>query len=71
MVRILFDILKEKADFFFNDVPVKGPTTRYADQELYPGIRRFVLEHLENLDAVLFNMELAGVSISGPKSTWC
>ena len=31
MARILFDIPKEKADFFFNDVPVKGPTTRYAN----------------------------------------
>ena len=67
----MFDISKDVADFFFDDVPVKGPSTRYDDQESAPGIRRFVLKHLENLDAVLFNMELAGASINAAKSQWC
>ena len=29
------------------------------------------MEHIENLDAVLFNFELAGVAVNAVKTQWC
>ena len=53
---------------FMDDVPVKGPRTRYNDEFARPGIRRFVLEHLQNLDKTLYLLELAGARVSAEKS---
>jgi hypothetical protein len=69
--RILIGLMPERADAFFDDVTVKGPITRYEEAEVFPGIRRFVLEHLENIDATLLAFELAGACASGVKSKWC
>lgn len=69
--RILYDIIPGKCEPFFDDVGVKGPVTRYNDQEVAPGVRQFILEHIENIDAVLLNFELAGATASGIKSEWC
>lgn len=69
--RMLFDVAPEKCTGFFDDVAITGPTDRFDDEEVAPGIRRFVLEHLENIDAVLLNFELAGATASAEKSQWC
>jgi hypothetical protein len=64
---ILKDHIPERCRIFVDDVPILGPRTRYGDKEAAPGIRRFVLEHLCNLDQVLADIERAGATI-GPKS---
>jgi hypothetical protein len=56
---------------FLDDVGIKGPTTRYGDVEVYPGIRQFVLEHIVNLDLVLADYEHTGATVAGLKSSWC
>lgn len=71
MNRMLFDLIPHICEPFFDDVGVKGPNTRYDDQEIYPGIRRFVLEHIENLAKVLLNFELAGATANPEKSEFC
>lgn len=53
---------------FMDDIPVKGPRTRYNDEFARPGIRKFVLEHLQNLDKTLYLLELAGARVSAEKS---
>ncbi|OAG34666.1 hypothetical protein AYO21_11178 [Fonsecaea monophora] len=36
-----------------------------------PGIRKFVLEHIQNLDRVFADIERAGATVSGAKASFC
>jgi len=49
-VRIVNIIIREhvsyKARAFLNDIGVKGPRTRYNDEEIELGVRRFMAEHI-------------------------
>ena len=63
---------------FLDDIPVKGPTSRYQDKEgryeTIPenkGIRRFVWEHLHNVNRVIQRVKHAGGTFSGLKSFLC
>jgi hypothetical protein len=63
---------------FIDDIPVKGPGSRYqrADgtYETIPeneGIRRFVWEHLQNVNRVIQRVKHAGGTFSGIKSHVC
>jgi RNase H-like domain found in reverse transcriptase/Integrase zinc binding domain len=67
---MLHDIIPDKAKPYMDDVGVKGPKTYYGFEEIVPGIRRFMLEHIRNLDATLERIERAGATI-GPKSQFC
>ncbi|KAK6206862.1 putative gag-pol poly protein [Colletotrichum tabaci] len=73
MTRILYDLIPHCCKAFLDDIAIKGPTSRYDDEELedYPGIRRYVYEHIKNLDNVLVNVELAECTIAVVKSQWC
>ncbi len=53
------------------NIRVKGPKTLYDNEEVAPGIRRYIVEHIQSLDAVLADLERAGVTISGAKSQFC
>ena len=73
-VRIVNKILARCRDIsraFLDDVGVDGPRTKYNDELAAPGIRRYVLEHIRNLDRVLCDIEHAGATISGLKSEFC
>jgi len=63
---------------YIDNVLIRGPKTRYKllggrvetlDQN--PGIRRFVFEHLENVNRILQRMKHAGGTFLGPKTTIC
>jgi hypothetical protein len=63
---------------YIDDVPVRGPATRYeteeGDYERIPenkGIRRFVWEHFQNLNRVVTRMIYAGGTFSGKKAVLC
>ena len=63
---------------FIDDIPVKGPMTRYQKEDgSYetipdnPGIRRFVWEHLQNVNRVIQRIKHAGGTFSGLKSNFC
>ena len=71
MSTILGPLAPQVANNFFDDVGVKAPKTTYDNEESLPGIRRFVMEHLQNLDAVLERIELAGGVVSAVKSHFC
>lgn len=73
-VRIINAILEAVSDIagaFIDDIGIEGPRSRYGDEEVAPGIRRFVMEHLRNLDRVLCEIERAGATLSGEKTLWC
>ncbi|KAF9536295.1 hypothetical protein CPC08DRAFT_652198, partial [Agrocybe pediades] len=63
---------------FVDDIPVKGPPTRYELPDggyetipENPGIRRFVWEHLQNVNRVIHRIKIAGGTFSGLKSFLC
>jgi hypothetical protein len=63
---------------FIDDVPVKGPASRYEKEDgTYetipenPGIRRFVWEHFQNVNRVVQRMKYCGGTFSGHKTTLC
>lgn len=70
-LKVLGDHLRDRAEPFLDDVGIKGPKTTYNNQELAPVVRRYVVEHIQNLDAVLADLDLAGITIAGAKSQFC
>ena len=70
-MKILADLIPTVCQPFLDDIGVKGPHSRYQDIEVIPGVRRFVLEHIQNLDKVLADIERSGATISGEKSQFC
>jgi hypothetical protein len=55
---------------FIDDITSGGPKTDYNGEEALPGIRRYVLEHIQQLDRVLADIERAGATVSGKKCFW-
>jgi hypothetical protein len=70
MNKILEGLVPDVAMTFLDDMAVKGPYVNYDCDETLPGIRRFVFEHLQNLDKTLERIERAGATI-GAKSQFC
>lgn len=62
---------------YIDDVPIRGPSTRYEIEGGYetipenPGIRRFVWEHLNNANRILQRMKYCGGTFSGKKTVMC
>jgi hypothetical protein len=58
---------------FLDDIGVKGPKSRYNEEKApnLPRVRRFVMEHIQNLDTVLADLERAGAIMSAEKSKFC
>jgi hypothetical protein len=63
---------------YIDDVPVRGPATRYTlpsgEEERIPqnpGIRRFVWEHFQDLNRICQRMKYSGGTFSGYKSFLC
>jgi Reverse transcriptase (RNA-dependent DNA polymerase) len=69
--KILEELIPHVCCPFVDDIGVKVPRTNYGGEEAAPGIRRFILEHIINLDKVMVNLERAGCTISGEKSQFC
>ncbi|KAJ5636868.1 uncharacterized protein N7484_010181 [Penicillium longicatenatum] len=65
---VLADAYGKAIQAFLDDFGIKGPKTTYNDEMAFSGVRRYVLEHLQNLDETLYLLELAGMVISAEKS---
>ena len=73
-VRIANKILEEVSDIagaFVDDIGVEGPKTDYGGEEIEPGLRRYIIEHIQNVDRMLCEIERAGATLSGLKTQWC
>ena len=66
MKQILVDI-PEDCDVFLDDISVKGPTSRYDEEEVLPGVHCFMFKHLQSLNQILYNIELARGSVAAEK----
>ena len=63
---------------YIDDVPIRGPGSRYQDKngeyETIPentGIRRFVWEHFQNLNRIVQRVKYCGGTFSGKKALLC
>ena len=70
--------IPEITEPFVDDVPVKGPESRYimesGEEERIvenPGIRRFVWEHFQDLNRICQRLKYCGGTFSGYKSILC
>ena len=63
----LSDEIPKNGDVFVDDVGLKGPTYTYNEEEIAPGIRRYVYEYATTLDRFLTHFIEAGVTASGKK----
>ena len=70
---ILKDEMSNPAFPYIDDVPIKGPKTRYETEggyETIPGntdIRRFIWEHLEDVNRILQRFKVVGATLSEKK----
>ncbi len=71
VLKIFTSNLPDRIKFFLDDVRVKKPKTTYNNKKLALGMRRYMVEHIQNLDKVLADLERAGVTIAGAKSQFC
>lgn len=75
MAHILEEEIPHITDPYVDDVPIKGPASRYilpdgsyeVDPE-NPGVRRFIREHLLDVSRVIQRVKTYGGTFSGPKA---
>src|SRR6201992_1144812 len=78
MMFILQEEVPHIAGVFIDDIPIKGPSTKYLDKDgkeeripQNPGIRRFIWEHLNDVHRILHRIGEAGGTVSGKKMQSC
>jgi hypothetical protein len=71
MTKICRDHILHRCMPYLDDVCIKGPKTDYNLEEIEPGIRKYVFEHLLNINKVLADIKQAGATVLGYKSNFC
>ena len=78
MMFILQDEVPDVAGVFIDDIPIKGPTTKYLKSDgteetlpENPGIRRYMWQHINDVHRVLHRIGEAGGTVSGKKMQLC
>ena len=78
MMFILQDEVPEKAGVFIDDIPIKGPPTKYLGPDgepkrlsQNPGIRQYIWEHLKDVHRILHRIGESGGTVSGKKMQLC
>ena len=71
MNRILQPFIPEKTRPFLDDIPIKGCLYRERDLTVrQDGLRQFVWEHLQDIDAILQRLIEVGLTLLGDKSSF-
>jgi RNase H-like domain found in reverse transcriptase/Integrase zinc binding domain/Reverse transcriptase (RNA-dependent DNA polymerase) len=65
--KVHWPLIPHKCRPFIDDCALKGPKSRYNDEEISPGIRRFVYEHSLIFREFMQQCWTAGLTISGEK----
>jgi hypothetical protein len=68
VIKILIDHILDVARSFLDDIEIKNSKTKYDNEKIASSIRRYILEHIKSLDAVLVDLERASITISILKS---
>ena len=69
MVWLLYNLILLICRPFLDNIAVRGPDMDYDNKEIpdLPGVRRYVVEYIKNLNDVFYNVELAGAAINACK----
>ncbi len=70
-MRVIIKILQDHLSrylLFIDDIGVKSPKIIYNNKEMAPGIRKYVLEHIQWLDKILADLERIDCTILSAKS---
>ncbi|GBG92841.1 hypothetical protein CBR_g57392 [Chara braunii] len=70
MIRVMQSVNPHIIQPYIDDFAMKGPTVKESD-EVSPGVRRFVWEHIQDLEKVLSLLEEHNLTASGAKSRHC
>lgn len=71
MNRVLQPFIPEKTRPFLDDIPIKGCLYKARDQTIRPdGMRQFVWEHLQDVEAILQRLIEVGLTLSLEKSSF-
>jgi transposase InsO family protein len=65
--KVLEQHIPHHAKPFVDDVGIRGPKSRYNDEEIAPGIRRFVWEHVQIFRGIMRSIWISGMTVSGLK----
>ena len=68
VTTLLQDLILKKCLLFLNNISIKGLKTMYQNKKVEPGIQKYVLKHIQNINEMLFYLELTGCVISSEKS---
>ena len=78
MMFLLQDEVPNTAGVFIDDIPIKGPATKYLGKDgkeecipQNPKIRRYIWEHLNDVHRILHRLGEAGGTVSGKKMQLC
>ncbi len=78
MVFILQDEIPHVANIFIDDLPIRGPQTRYLNADGQPstipenpGIRQFIWEHANDVHRIMHRVKCAGGTFSPKKTQIC
>ena len=53
MIQIARELYPTVAILFIDDIGVKGPYITYDNKETILGVRRYMFEHIQNLDKTI------------------
>src|SRR5271169_1991457 len=67
MIKVHWRQIPHQARPFLDDIALKGPKDRYNNEEIFPGVRRFVYEHAQIFRQFMKDCLAAGLTISGTK----
>ncbi|GBG90512.1 hypothetical protein CBR_g50856 [Chara braunii] len=70
MIRAMQTVSPHITQPYIDDLAVKGPKEKEED-EVIPGVRRFVWKHVQDIDQVLGLLEEHNLTAGGPKSKHC
>ncbi|GBG75209.1 hypothetical protein CBR_g19845 [Chara braunii] len=70
MIRVMQTVSSHITQPYIDDLAVKGPKEKEED-EVMPGVRRFVWKHIQDIDQVLGLLEEHNLTASIPKSKHC
>jgi RNase H-like domain found in reverse transcriptase/Integrase zinc binding domain/Reverse transcriptase (RNA-dependent DNA polymerase) len=68
IVKVHWKQIPKYARPFLDDIGLKGPKSRYNDEKISPGIRRFVWEHAQIFRQFMRDVWTSGMTISGAKT---
>ena len=71
VTTLLQNLIPKKCLLFLNNISIKGLKTMYQNEEVEPGIQKYVLKHIQNINETLFYLKLAGCVIFSEKSQFC